>query len=137
MGNKIKLAGCVISNTRGEILLLHRNITSRTQWETPGGKVEEGETPQEAAKREAFEELEIIVELGPELGRKCFTEDDAEIEYAWFQTRIVVGNPAPKELKFDDCQYFSWNKMLAMKRLLSANVRNLLLAYQNGELVLP
>lgn len=34
------------------------------QWEFPGGKIEDGETPQRALVREIKEELDIIVEVG-------------------------------------------------------------------------
>lgn len=43
-----------LSSYEGKILLSrHRN---RTTWETQGGRIEPGETPMEAAKRELFEE---------------------------------------------------------------------------------
>jgi len=47
----------------GKLALIKRVRDGRTYYLFPGGGVEEGETPQDAARREAFEELGVEVEL--------------------------------------------------------------------------
>ncbi len=49
---------CVIFNQRDEILMIQnrRYTTQRLEWEVPAGRMEEGETPEEAARRECMEE---------------------------------------------------------------------------------
>jgi 8-oxo-dGTP pyrophosphatase MutT (NUDIX family) len=50
----------------GRVLLIHERIEDgQTHWLAPGGGVEAGETPREAAVREAAEETGISVELAP------------------------------------------------------------------------
>ena len=51
-------AACIIKNKK--ILLLHR-IKNYDIWELPGGKIEFGESPEEASIREAREETGLIV----------------------------------------------------------------------------
>ena len=48
----------VITNERGDILLTHnrRYTTGRLEWEVPAGRVETGESPENAARRESVEE---------------------------------------------------------------------------------
>ena len=52
---KIQLAGCLIMDKRGKVLLLHRNTPDRQQWETPGGKVDQDEEAPITAQRETKE----------------------------------------------------------------------------------
>jgi 8-oxo-dGTP diphosphatase len=48
----------------GRVALIRRVRDGRTYFLFPGGGVEEGETPEQAARREALEELGVDVELG-------------------------------------------------------------------------
>lgn len=121
---KLQLAGCVIEDKNGKILLLHRNTPERKQWETPGGKIEKGEAPKSAAKREVAEELGIDVQILNEIGRKDFQEDGHDMVYIWFGAKIISGTPKPMEAKHDKVEYFSWEELKLMKDL-SPNTKNL------------
>ncbi|MSO94812.1 MAG: NUDIX domain-containing protein [Thermoleophilia bacterium] len=56
----------------GRVALIRRVRAGRTYFLFPGGGVEEGETSEEAARREALEELGVEVELGPLVHEEAF-----------------------------------------------------------------
>ena len=61
---KIAGAAVLVRNSEGHILLLKRSPQSRfapDKWGLPGGKIEKGETPLEAAVRETKEETQLVV----------------------------------------------------------------------------
>ena len=65
------LVSAGIIHRDGRILVGQRRPADRhpLKWEFPGGKVEYGETPQEALVRELQEELRIEATVGSELAR--------------------------------------------------------------------
>ncbi len=50
-----------------------RDVPYALQWEFPGGKIEDGESPGQALVRELREELSIRAEIGPEFSRQRWT----------------------------------------------------------------
>ena len=56
-----RAAGIIIQD--GKILLLHRQKAGEIYYIIPGGGLEAGETPQQAAKREIKEETDLDVEI--------------------------------------------------------------------------
>lgn len=65
------LVSAGIIHRNGQVLVGQRRRADRHpyKWEFPGGKVETGETPQEALVRELREELQIEATVGSELAR--------------------------------------------------------------------
>lgn len=55
-----KCAGAVLFNNSGKVLICARNDLTHDDWQFPQGGIEEGETPEAAAKRELFEETSIV-----------------------------------------------------------------------------
>ena len=65
MMKQIEVVAAIIHDVEGRIFATQRGYGDmKDGWEFPGGKMEPGETPEEALKREIWEELEtkIVVE---------------------------------------------------------------------------
>ncbi len=54
---------CAIVIEEGQILLMHRRKAGIEYYTVPGGKIEPGETPEEACFREVLEETGLTVEI--------------------------------------------------------------------------
>ena len=89
------VAGAVIGN--GRLLLARRTYPAEVAglWELPGGKVEAGETRDEALRRELGEELGIEVRAGGQIGDSVPLR--ADLVLVALAAELIKGSPRPAE----------------------------------------
>ncbi|ADK06102.1 TPA: NUDIX hydrolase [Bacillus anthracis] len=82
----IRNRGVAIIVQEGKIALIKRIRGGETYYVFPGGGIEEGETPEEATKREAYEELGVHIKVGNLIAKLEFKGT----EY-YFNAHIIGG----------------------------------------------
>ncbi|HWX09024.1 MAG TPA: NUDIX domain-containing protein [Gaiellaceae bacterium] len=112
-------AHALIRRGDGRILLV-KHVEGR--WMLPGGAVEPGERPAEAACRECLEEAGIVIEPlrivgvygGPEYRVRYANGDEAAWVVTIFEARIVEGEPTPSDDETCDVGWFAPGELDAL-----------------------
>ena len=93
----VKVVAAIIAQ-EGKIFATQRGYGEfKDGWEFPGGKIEEGETPQQALVREIQEELDTEVEVGDLLGTVEYDYPTFNLSMQCFLCRIKSGSLNLKE----------------------------------------
>jgi 8-oxo-dGTP diphosphatase len=100
-------AGVLVEH--GRVLVTRRKAGTHLAgtWELPGGKVQVGEDPREALRRELREELGIDVAVGEIVDVTFHRYDEAHkaVLLLFFEATRVAGSPEPRAI---DVAAFEW-----------------------------
>ena len=110
----IRVVAAVLSH-EGKIFAARRGYGPwKDYWEFPGGKIEPGETPQEALAREIREELDTVVSVGDKLAQVEYDYPEFHLSMGCFACRIRSGSLTLKEhesarwLRADELNAVDW-----------------------------
>lgn len=101
----IRVAAAIIENEQG-LLLIARRKPEKSQgglWEFPGGKLEEGESPEACLRRELMEEMGIEIAVQKRFGVNEHSYGAIRIELAAYEAKLVAG-----EIKLIDHDEYRW-----------------------------
>lgn len=118
------LAGAVLIRG-GMILLGKRKLSKRTApgcWDLFGGRVEFGETFEEACIRELQEELDVAAELDGELDR---VDLPSGVQYRIFLVTRFAGEPRCANDEHDEIRWFRLDEAIGLDCLASPHYRAL------------
>lgn len=95
----INVVAAIIINEEGKILITQRNLKKSQGglWEFPGGKIESGETKEQAIVREIKEELDVNIRADQYIDEKVFNYPEKDINLIAIKCSILNGNIVLKE----------------------------------------
>lgn len=96
---KVHVVGAIIENEQNEILCALRGpeMTLPNYWEFPGGKIESGESKEEALKREIQEELGCGIEVFEHMEDTTYEYEKVIVRLETFMAKVVSGSPVASE----------------------------------------
>jgi 8-oxo-dGTP pyrophosphatase MutT (NUDIX family) len=109
-------ASAIVVGSRGTVLHLHKRLA---RWMQPGGHIDPGESPPEAAAREATEELGLDVRHPTEGPRLIHLDvHEAALGHTHLDLRYLLfgspDDPHPPPGESPEARWFDWEEATAM-----------------------
>ena len=99
MKKTVHVVGAIIKNEKKEIFCALRSpeMTLANYWEFPGGKIEAGETPEQALAREITEEFNCSIEVGDKVEDTTYEYEKVIVRLETYKAKLLTGEPIALE----------------------------------------